>query len=359
VQNTQYGQTRGLLIGPDAYRIIAEFVAVQIDQELQKRANKLIVGAARHVDDFYIGVQSEADALAILSHLRDSAAEFELNLNDFKTKIISGVAPLDDQWASRLRLQSGILENDKSDERVTNFLQEAIDLSRTLGTQSPIKLAIRRADRYRLYRSPYFDKIEALFQRMAHHFPHAVDYICLLVVKRVALGEPIDREGWSDVVNAEIVRYLILGHHHEACWLFWLAVVCKFDISSEIVAKVPKFKNDHLLALMIQAHVEGKCMKPELRFRNKLSSDDRSWLVNVVARSSEFTKAPFGGCYADECEHVSKRHVRFVDYKTHLTKVASADVRAISNVRFGYEDEEDEFELDEDDGNGETGRSSA
>jgi hypothetical protein len=53
VQNAQSGQTRGVLIGPDAYRVISEFVAVKIDQELFDRCDKLIIGAARHVDDFY------------------------------------------------------------------------------------------------------------------------------------------------------------------------------------------------------------------------------------------------------------------------------------------------------------------
>ena len=48
IQNGQSGQTRGILVGPDAYRIVAEFLAVKVDQELAKRANTLVVGAARH-----------------------------------------------------------------------------------------------------------------------------------------------------------------------------------------------------------------------------------------------------------------------------------------------------------------------
>ena len=69
MQNAQSGQTKGLLIGPDAYRVIAELIAVQVDQLMHERCKELIVGAARHVDDFYIGVRSETDALAVLAHL--------------------------------------------------------------------------------------------------------------------------------------------------------------------------------------------------------------------------------------------------------------------------------------------------
>ena len=55
IRNAQAGQSRGVLIGPDVYRVIAEFVASKIDLSLEERASKLIIGAARHVDDFYIG----------------------------------------------------------------------------------------------------------------------------------------------------------------------------------------------------------------------------------------------------------------------------------------------------------------
>jgi hypothetical protein len=301
VQNAQSGQTRGVLIGPDAYRVISEFVAVKIDQELFDRCDKLIIGAARHVDDFYIGVRSEADAMAALSHLRDSLAEYELNLNDLKTTISPGIAPLDDPWAPRLRLLSDALTGDRSEERIISFLDEAIGISRELGTQSPIKLAVRRADRHALYLSPFYDCLEGYLQRMIYHFPHVIDYICLFVVKRVAIGAPIDRDGWGDVVNAGILRHLVLGHHHETCWLFWLGIVCGFPIAGKVIDEIPKHNNYHLAALAIQAFRDGKCERPRIRFGNKISSDDRSWLVNIVARSADFTKANFSGCYVDEC----------------------------------------------------------
>lgn len=284
-----------------------------------------------------------------MSHLREALYEYELHVNDLKTSIIPGVTPLDDPWASRLRASSEQLKVEKTQERITSFFNDAVTVSTELKTQSPLKLAVRRADKYKLYRSPHFQTVENHLQRMVHHFPHAIDYICLFVAKRVAIGEAIDAAGWAEIVNTELMRHLILGHHHEACWLFWLAVVCGLEISARIIEEIPKHTNQHLLAMTVVASVFGKCNRPRIRFSAKIASDSNAWLVNLIARSVGFTRAPFGGCFADECEHLVQKKLQLIDFDSHLARVAAEDVSAISNVRFGYEDEYDEDDDDDDD----------
>jgi hypothetical protein len=341
IQNGQSGQTRGILVGPDAYRIVAEFLAVKIDQGLAARAGPSIIGAARHVDDFYIGVRSEADAMLVLSCLREALHEFELNVNDLKTSIISGVTPFDDPWASRLRAASEQLLTDKSSERISSFFNEAVLLSTELKTQSPLKLAVRRADRHRLFVSPHFEVIEHHLQRMVHHFPHAIDYICLFIAKRVAIGAGLDVPGWTAVANDGILRHLVLGHHHEACWLFWLALTCGLVVEKKVLDEIPKHTNQHIIAMAIAGADARKCNSSRIRFPNKLTSDSTGWLVHLTARSVGYSKASFGGCFSDEFEHLAMKGIRLIDFDAHLAKVASAGAAAISNVRFGYEDEDE------------------
>src|SRR6185369_12499586 len=108
-------------------------------------------------------------------------------LNDLKTSIVPSTRPLDDEWASRLRLLSYHFTTDRSQERVINFLEEAIREADRSGSQSPVKLAIRRLDKYNFYLNPWFEIIEPTLQRLVHHFPHTIDYISLLLVKRVAM----------------------------------------------------------------------------------------------------------------------------------------------------------------------------
>ncbi len=44
VRRCQRGETRGVLVGPDAFRLIAEFIAAGIDAELNARLESQIVG---------------------------------------------------------------------------------------------------------------------------------------------------------------------------------------------------------------------------------------------------------------------------------------------------------------------------
>lgn len=51
VRNCQANQSRGLLVGPDAFRLIAEFLMSGLDVDLRAAFGNSVIGAARHVDD--------------------------------------------------------------------------------------------------------------------------------------------------------------------------------------------------------------------------------------------------------------------------------------------------------------------
>ncbi len=113
---------------------------------------------------------------------------------------------------------------------------------------------------------------------------------------------------------------------------------------------IPKQTNLHLVAMLVQAFLDGKIEKrPGVRFKNRIDSENRSWLVNLVSRCGGFIKASFGGAYADEFEHLSKRKLKLIDFEVHMKRMARANAYAISNVKFGYEDDDDNDENDNND----------
>ncbi len=163
--------------------MIAESIACEIDGQLSERAGKYIVGAVRHVDDYYIGIRSEFDAAIVLSTLRDLLQNFELQINDSKTRIISGLDPIDDIWAQRLR---GLDISQANTDGLARLLDEAYVQSKNINSESPMKLALRRLDQARCYiSSAQWHRIENQLQRIAFHFPHCLDYVCLLTVKEI------------------------------------------------------------------------------------------------------------------------------------------------------------------------------
>jgi len=160
VRNGQRGNTRGVIVGPDAYRLIAEFILSKIDDELQKAVGNLIVGAVRHVDDYYIGLRTEHDAQSVLSHLREVLASYELNLNDHKTRIYSSLEPINDLWAQRLRDHMRFGTFGSSHDRVERAISEAVTTAKEIGSDSPIKIMLRSFDEAEAYRGPHWEFIE-------------------------------------------------------------------------------------------------------------------------------------------------------------------------------------------------------
>ncbi|MBK4717612.1 RNA-directed DNA polymerase [Azospirillum sp. YIM DDC1] len=348
VQNTQRAQTRGVLIGPDAFRLIAEFISCDIDIKLRDRADGLIVGAVRHVDDFYIGVRSEIDALSVLSHLRDVLQSYELQINDSKTRVLNGLEPVDDVWAQHLRSISikGLFAASNND--VFYMIDKAYELAKSLKTESPIKIAIRRIDKEGFYKSANWAGIEKRLQRIIYHFPHAIDYVCLVVAKRFAIGEEIDRVGWKEAIYNVLGRAVSLNHHHEVLWLLWLLITCSIDIEKDVVERCSKMDNSHVRAILVEAFVVGKIsIRPPISM-SRLETSDEFWLHNLVARANGFTKSPFHGVLKEEFEHLASRNVKLIDFESHLEEIKKEKVRAISSSRYGYDSDDEDEDDDED-----------
>lgn len=346
VRNCQSSQTRGVLVGPDGFRLIAEFVATSIDNELNDAVGDHIVGAVRHVDDFYVGLKSEADALIVLSRFREVLQRYELQINDAKTKIFGSLEPINDLWAQELRRANP--GGYYSSENLLFFLDKALQLSSELKTASPIKIALRNLDQMHVYRSLNWSAIEGYLQRICYHYPRCIDYIALLVVKRCAIGEIIDEEGWLATCSYLIERHIAFNHHHEILWLVWLMLACKLPLTEPMVGALCKTSNAHILSLVAFAHTDGRMVrKPPIKFATKLSSSDSSWLLNLVARSCDFCRAAFSGDYASGFEHLAGRKLKLIDIESYVESLSVASTRAISRTRYGYDDDEREAANDD------------
>lgn len=344
IRNCQSAQTRGILIGPDAFRLVAEFISCGIDDELMKSAGASIVGAVRHVDDFYIGLKSEADALVVLSKLRDILADHELQLNDNKTRVFPSVEPINDLWAQRIRNEiSGLHSYNLDHQKFTILIDNAFEQAKFLNSDSPVKMALRGLDTLKIYKTAHWELIEGYLQRSVHYFPHAIDYVCLLVVKRFAVTGKIDKESWKDLSENIIKSNTPYRNHHEILWIIWMMLSCDLSISEDICDSLININNSHINALLVQAFSEGKISKkPSVRFSTKLQTTDANWLTNIIGRTTNTVKSSFGGLMSDEFEHLSNRNVKLIDIKSSVDKLKEKNSRAISRSRYGYDDNDDD-----------------
>lgn len=92
MQNLNYGETNGIVIGPEFSRIFAEIILQRIDKniEIELREKKKLIHKVdyeifRYVDDYFVFYNSELAREAVIKTVRLQLKEYKLYLNDAKT----------------------------------------------------------------------------------------------------------------------------------------------------------------------------------------------------------------------------------------------------------------------------------
>lgn len=92
MQNLNYGETNGIVIGPEFSRIFAELILQRIDRnvetvlrEKEDLKHKVDYEIFRYVDDFFVFYNTESTKDKILKHFRLQLKDYKLYLNDAKT----------------------------------------------------------------------------------------------------------------------------------------------------------------------------------------------------------------------------------------------------------------------------------
>ncbi len=94
MQSMNFNETNGICIGPEISRVFAEIILSEIDVKVVRRLsnmrlqNKVDYEFRRYVDDYYIFAKRDDVASSVLGAIRHCLAEFNLHLNEDKTKRI-------------------------------------------------------------------------------------------------------------------------------------------------------------------------------------------------------------------------------------------------------------------------------
>ncbi|MCE2486585.1 MAG: RNA-directed DNA polymerase [Desulfurellaceae bacterium] len=138
-QGVSDGQTNGLLIGPHTSNVISEIVLTKIDAILLKKDYERL---SRHIDDYSYYAKTYEEAEEFIRQLSMTLREFELFLNEGKTKILPLPKPQFGNWIRELNtFQFPTEEIDFS--TVRRFLDLALHLAQEVGTSAVLNYAIK------------------------------------------------------------------------------------------------------------------------------------------------------------------------------------------------------------------------
>ncbi|NZA25914.1 RNA-directed DNA polymerase [Luteimonas sp. SJ-92] len=91
MQSSNWGETNGILIGPEVSRIFAEAIMQSIDVRVQRQLDPISdrVAVRRYVDDFFVFGTSRDDLAFVKSVIEDVASQYNLHLNEKKTDTVT------------------------------------------------------------------------------------------------------------------------------------------------------------------------------------------------------------------------------------------------------------------------------
>lgn len=102
IRQSQDGQTAGIPVGPDTSRLISELILSKIDFE-HLQADRKKVHYVRHVDDYWIGGDTIDECENYLRKLRIGLGEYQLDINESKTKIVPLSQAIGESWPTELK----------------------------------------------------------------------------------------------------------------------------------------------------------------------------------------------------------------------------------------------------------------
>ena len=139
-RNTRDGQTNGLLIGPHTSNVMAELVLARIDRELVKCHGRY----KRHIDDYEYAAKTYAEAERFVRHLSLLLRQYDLTINDQKTKILPLPIPSEAEWKRELNALWS-LEHQKAVRyhTVRRFMDLALTLAQREGDYAILNYAIK------------------------------------------------------------------------------------------------------------------------------------------------------------------------------------------------------------------------
>lgn len=142
IQDANYGETNGIVIGPEFSRIFAEIILQRIDRNVEKKLNEEGIYLKKHyelyryVDDYFLFFDDEYVREKIINHFNIELKKYKLSINDLKSieyskPIITEISIAKQKIIQLLKTNpSFIIENVESDNSENDNILDNLELDK-------------------------------------------------------------------------------------------------------------------------------------------------------------------------------------------------------------------------------------
>ena len=260
VRNAQGGQTIGLPVGPDTSRLIAEIVATAIDKAIQtalKRKRSWSAtrrGAMRFVDDFTFGCASRHEAEVVVAAIRRCANEYELDLNNSKTRITPTGPFFPAAWTEHIRSLLPSIGANRS--RLFQYFYGIEAAARAHPEANVQKFALQNARRLFLETNEW-SLVEDFLLSSYRQNPTVLPVVSEILVLRHLDKMDVAVERVGTFVASRLPTLTRLQKNGEIWWLLFLCICLRAPIRASAVSELFKVEDGAVAVLITDASKLG------------------------------------------------------------------------------------------------------
>jgi hypothetical protein len=284
IRHGQDEQSVGIPIGPDTSLVVAEIVLTAIDLALGKAFR---TNGFRFVDDYEFGFSSRAEAEDALAILQGSLAEFELQLNPLKTRIVDLPTFLEKPWASELRALE-IRSTPRSQHfDLIRFFDRAFELATDSPSEAVLNYAVSRLGSLTVDATNW-PLLQGLLLQAISTEPGVLRFALRQFKRYMDAGTSVDRESLGVALHGVIRDHAPRGHGSEVAWALWGLILCGLNLDDDALAAASRINDATVALLALDLRNKGRASKgvSVTQWEEAMTEDDlvgRLWLLSYEA----------------------------------------------------------------------------
>lgn len=252
---TQDGQTIGLPIGPDTSHILAEIVAVAIDEQLRQNWKSWPAGF-RYVDDFYLFFNGRDDAERALAAVTKAVGSYELQLNPAKTRIIEVRELVQESWKYNLKKLSLSASKKEQRDDIHHYFELLFSLEKQFKDESLVKYGLKQLSS-KIVKKSNWQVLEAYLLECGYGFPNAIEVIAHFLTTYRHHGYPLDIAAITRFCHNLIRVAAATDHHSEVAWLLWICKELSISLEMDLAPEIERMRSSVCTLILLDMQHSG------------------------------------------------------------------------------------------------------
>ncbi|SOU87333.1 RNA-directed DNA polymerase [Tenacibaculum dicentrarchi] len=250
LRNVNSGQTMGIPIGPDTSLIIAEIITCIMDSQIQTKLKN--VKSYRFIDDYYLYCDSYADAEKAFKFIQALLTEYQLDINEDKTKISKAPFAFDSKWSIEL---GSFTFRKRANSQLTD-IERFVSLSLIHSNENPkdsVLLFSIQVLKYLQLFDENWDTYESLILKIGITEPRTLPIVIEILASNIGR---VSKKKIKSIIEKLIDIHLPKGHNYEVAWALWMCVEFNIKLKNKMAEKV--FASNDYVSILIALHLKRK-----------------------------------------------------------------------------------------------------